>query len=218
MSLETGGIRYTEDVQTYSLPLFPLDLVICPNGLTALNIFEARYLDMVRKCLRHNAPFGIVAQINHEDTQARNFPFGPVGTLVDIIDADVLTIGLMKIRCRGRQRFLVKSYTRQQDGLLMGEVVDMPNDPDCIVPPDLFEASNDLRHLIDSLVREGVPEENLPFDKPYRFTDCAWVANRWTELLDLPLMQKQRMLELSSPVVRLELVEDILAKKRNEPD
>jgi uncharacterized protein len=45
-----------------------------------------------------------------------------------------------------------------------------------------------------------------------QLSDCSWLANRWCQLLPLPLEMKQRMLELDSPLIRLELVSDLLEK------
>jgi hypothetical protein len=46
-----------------------------------------------------------------------------------------------------------------------------------------------------------------------RLDDCGWVANRWSELLGLPLELKQRLMALDNPLVRLELVGDILQRQ-----
>jgi len=48
--------------------------------------------------------------------------------------------------------------------------------------------------------------------EPYLLDDCAWVANRWCELLSMPLELKQRLMELDNPLVRLELVGDMLER------
>jgi len=42
-----------------NVPIFPLSVVLCPQGLLSLRIFEARYLDMVSGCLKHDRPFGV---------------------------------------------------------------------------------------------------------------------------------------------------------------
>ena len=47
---------------------------------------------------------------------------------------------------------------------------------------------------------------------PYQLDDCAWVANRWCELLSLPTHLKQGLMQLDSPLLRLELVGDFLRK------
>lgn len=198
-------------MKPYTLPLFPLNVVVCPGGLLPLRIFEARYLDMVRNCLRNQSSFAVVAVMPEGETDPDGyFPFANVGTFVDIVDADVTTVGLMSIRCVGRQRVKVDSYVKQADGLLVGQVNDIPNDLDSAIPEDLKSTANSLQDLLISLPASGVAPENIPVIQPYQFENAAWVANRWVELLDLPLLQKQRLMQLDSPVLRLELIHDIL--------
>ena len=50
----------------------------------------------------------------------------------------------------------------------------------------------------------------MPILMPYKFDDCGWVANRWCELLPIPVAMKQQFMELDNPLLRLELVNDIL--------
>jgi hypothetical protein len=59
---------------------------------------------------------------------------------------------------------------------------------------------------------EGDGGMRLPIAQPYRFDDCGWVANRWCELLPIQPELKQRLMELDSPLMRLELVGDLLAR------
>ena len=80
------------------------------------------------------------------------------------------------------------------------------------IPKDLQVTANSLGQIIQSLQAKGIQPEQLPFGKPYRLDECGWVANRWCELLQLPLELKQRLMALENPLVRLELVHDILVK------
>ncbi|HEY8355461.1 MAG TPA: LON peptidase substrate-binding domain-containing protein [Methylophilaceae bacterium] len=195
------------------IPLFPLPTVVFPQGLLPLRIFEVRYLDMVKRCYRDNGEFGVVADI--EDADGR-FPFCAVGTLVRIVDFDVPEIGLINIRCLAGQRFMVHAAAQQADGLWLGEVTAIADDVEIRIPEDLMRTSQNLRHVIDALLKHGFDEDTLPIARPYRFDDCGWVANRWIELLNLPLIQKQRFLELDSPLLRLELVQDIFIENENK--
>lgn len=195
----------------YSLPLFPLSLTICPDGLLPLRIFEVRYLDMVRNCLRNNSSFAVVTVFQDGDTDPQaNFQLANVGTVVDILEADVTTVGLMMIRCLGQRRVKINSYKQQPDGLLIGEVDDIANDLELPIPEDLQTTSTELQRLVESSLSQNISKEDLPFIEPYKFNDASWVANRWIELLDLPLLQKQRLMQLDSSILRLELIHDIL--------
>jgi uncharacterized protein len=202
-------------MKTYTLPLFPLNLVIFPDGLLPLRIFEARYLDMIKACIRNNSLFGVVAVYPNanpplNDMPQNTLPFAKVGTTFGIIDSDFSQPGLIMIRCLGHHRFRVKSASQQGDGLWLGEVEDIANDVEIAIPEDLLGAKNHMQKLIDAILAQGVSETEMPIGKPYQLDDCAWVANRWCELISMPLAQKQMLLELDSPLVRLELIHDIL--------
>ncbi len=201
---------------SYRLPLFPLEVVVCPGGLLPLRIFEARYLDMVKNCLRNKSSFAVVAVMPEGTTDADgNFPFANIGTLVNIIDADVDTVGLMMIRCVGHNRVKIESFDRQYDGLFVGQVTDIPNDIELPILQDLYFSSDVLAQLLGKLTDQNTPPDKLPL-QPYHLDDTAWVANRWVELLDLPLLEKQRLMQLDSPLVRLELIQDILTTGNNK--
>lgn len=198
-------------INNYSLPLFPLESVICPGGLMRLRIFEMRYLDMVKHCLRNKTSFCIVA-ISPEKTvkPVSNLPFASTGTIMDITHADVTTVGLMMIDCIGQHRTKIHSFTQQSDGLLIGNLSDISNDLEIPIPDDLKIISSRLQRLIESFANQGVLQSDIPIVKPYQYNDASWVSNRWVELLDLPLLEKQRLMQLDSPIVRLELIYDLL--------
>lgn len=202
-----------------SIPLFPLNVVICPGGLMPLRIFEARYLDMVKNCLRNKTSFAIVAAMPDGVTNLEsNFPFADVGTLVNIVDADVTTVGLMTINCIGQHRLKIHSFTQQTDGLVIGDVSDIANDIELPIPEDLKIISTSLQRLLESLPSQGVLPVDIPIVEPYQFNDASWVSNRWVELLDLSLLEKQRLMQLDSPIVRLELIYDILGVNLGQSD
>ena len=174
---------------------------------------------MVKACLRDQRGFGIVAaQPDTKSDKSSHLPFASVGTVLEILDADVTTVGLILVSCRGRHRFHINAFTIQADGLVMGNVSDIDNDLQIPIPEDLKGVSENLQHLIESLPLQGLSENDIPIIKPYEYNDAAWVSNRWVELLDLPLIQKQRLMQIDSPIVRLELIHDALnlnAKKFN---
>lgn len=198
-------------INNYSLPLFPLHSVMCPGGLMRLQIFEPRYLDMVKSCLRNKTSFGIIA-VAPEKTEKpdSNRPFASVGTLMNITNADVTTVGLIMIDCIGQYRIKIHSFTQQADGLLIGNLSDISNDLQMPIPDDLKIVSSRLQRLIESFSNQGVLPSDVPIAKPYQYNDASWVSNRWVELLDLPLLEKQRLMQLDSPIVRLELIYDLL--------
>ena len=184
-----------------------------------LRIFEARYLDMVKDCLRNKSSFAIVTVLPKEelglsdadssDSQS-TLPFARIGTAVEIVEADVTTVGLIMIRCVGHHRINVGSFISQSDGLLIGEVSDIANDSHIPVPDALKITSSSLQSLLESLPGQGISPADIPVIKPYQFDDASWVANRWIELLDLSLVKKQELMQMDSPILRLEMIHDVL--------
>jgi Lon protease-like protein len=204
-----------------SLPLFPLGAVLFPGGNLPLRIFEVRYLDMIGKCHKVGAPFGVVSLTNGAEVQkpSTNTPsafapesFNRVGTLATIAEFSIPQPGLMVIRCVGSQRFRVDRHERLNHGLWVADVTRIDDDQPTPIPDDLLRVADALDKVIVSLKSRGMPESQLPFQSPHHLDDCAWVANRWCELLPLPPAQKQQMMALENPLVRLELVGDVLLK------
>ena len=217
-----------ESLQLQSLPLFPLGTVLYPNGVLPLRIFEGRYLDMIGKCHKSGAPFGVVALT--EGSEVRQLvatadaaspsrgdafaheAFNDVGTLATITTLTRPQAGLIMVQCLGTQRIRITRREKLKYGLWIGDVDLLPPDAAVDIPPDLQVTADALGQIIQGLHAQGMQQEQLPFSKPYRLDECGWVANRWCELLQLPLELKQRLMALENPLVRLELVHDILVK------
>ena len=207
------------------LPLFPLQTVLFPGGWLPLRIFEVRYLDMIGRCHKAGAPFGVVclsegsevrridpAAPPHGDAFAREV-FHPVGTLARIEALERPQPGLMMIQCRGQQRFQVKRSSQLSHGLWVADVqLDEP-EATVPVPEHLVNARDALQRLLQNLQeRESQGPEQLPLQPPYKWDDSGWVANRWAELLPAPVELKQRLMALDNPLLRLELVSDLLER------
>jgi hypothetical protein len=197
-----------------SLPLFPLGTVLFPGGVLPLRVFEVRYLDMIGKCHKAGAPFGVVSLTHGSEVRQAGATeaFSTVGTLAMIEDCESPRLGLMTIRVTGTQRFRITSRDQLRHGLWIADVQRLPDDKAVPIPEDLQVASTALKQLIHSLELKSGGKEPLPLQAPWRLDDCGWVANRWCELLPLSLAVKQRLMELDNPLVRLELVSDVLAK------
>lgn len=206
-----------QELSLHSLPLFPLDAVLFPGGLLALRIFEVRYLDMVKKCHAAGAPFGVVALSSGSEVRvADDTPecFHDVGTLAVIDQLESRQPGLIMLRCSGTQRFRIARRERLKHGLWVADVLQLESDLAVAVPDDLEPHADALGHLIHNLEQRADDQSGptMPLLPPWRLQDCGWVANRWCELLPLPVQLKQRLMALDNPVVRLELVGDILSR------
>ena len=215
----------TPDHPLTELPLFPLQSVLFPGGLLPLRIFEVRYLDMIGKCHKAGTPFGVVCLTEGSEVRQREQSaapggkpvgegfareaFHPVGTLARITALDRPQAGLMVIRCIGTQRFQVRSHRQLPHGLWVADATLLADDPELPVPDDLAPARDALQQLLRAIERQ-VQGADVPVQQPYRWNDCGWLANRWSELLPLAPEVKQRFMSLDSPLLRLELVADAL--------
>jgi Lon protease-like protein len=205
----------TQPLSLSSLPLFPLGSVLFPGGLLALRVFEVRYLDMVRKCQHAGAPFGVVSLTQGREVRQAGAPeeqFSDVGTLAVIEHIETPQPGLITLLCRGSQRFHITQRHHLPHGLWVADVAHI--DPDLVVPvpEDLQKAATALAQVLHTLQQRdpGTPTAITP--TAAQLDDCGWVANRWCELLPVPLELKQRLMELENPLVRLELVGDVLER------
>ena len=213
-----------DQIRIDDLPLFPLPRALCPGGLLPLRIFEVRYLDMVARAFRDGTPFGVVCLIEGSEVQqparggdGETFAqerFHDAGTLATISQLERPMSGLMVIRCEGTRRFRLSARKRLPHGLWTGTAMCIESDPDVPVPPDLAHTSEALRDLFTQLQAQAGAPQQLPFLAPYRWDDCGWVAHRWCELLPMPAALQQRLLETESPLLRLELVADMLDRFR----
>ncbi len=201
------------------LPLFPLGTVLFPGGLLPLRIFEVRYLDMISRCHKSGTAFGVVSLT--QGAEVRSAPgdgplaaetFSSVGTLARITQYSAPQAGLLVIRCEGAERFTVKRSEKLRHGLWVAEAELLAPDQVVPIPDDLQHIAKGLRKLLNQLKERDVPPDQIPLIEPYRFEDCDWVANRWCELLPVPVEMKQQLMSLDNPLLRLELVSDLLDK------
>lgn len=201
----------TEDTLTlYSLPLFPLGTVLFPGGELPLRVFEVRYLDLIERCQKTGAPFGVVHLREGSEVQVAGAPqerLESVGTMAHILEIKHAQAGLMHVKCAGSQRFHIDQQKRLKHGLWVADVTLLASDAAVLIPDDLKHTAQSLHQLRNTLRERGTIG---PDDEASSYEDCGWVANRWCELLPLSGELKQQLMVLDSPLLRLELVADIL--------
>ena len=177
------------------IALFPLHTVLFPGGPLPLRIFETRYTDMVRRCMREQQPFGVV-MIQEGDEAGEVATTATVGCTARIVDFHTLHDGLLGISCVGERKFRVLRVWRADDGLNMGEVAWLPVEPELPVPADCERLATTLRRALEELAEHY---ENVA----RKFDDAAWIGARVAELLPIELADKQALLELDDPIERL---------------
>jgi Lon protease-like protein len=210
-----------------ALPLFPLQTALFPGGLLPLRIFEVRYLDMIGRCHKAGAPFGVVCLTQGTEVLKPQAPspagqppgeafateaFVDIGTLARIDTLERPQPGLMMIHCTGTQRFRIRRREKLKHGLWVADVELLPDDEPVPVPEDLAFTRDALQQLVQRIEAQSTRPDDMPLQRPYRWDDCGWIANRWSELLPLSAEVKHRFMALDNPLVRLELVADALGQ------
>jgi uncharacterized protein len=179
------------------LALFPLHVVLFPGGPLPLRIFETRYVDMVRDCMRTSSSFGVVLiRAGREVGPAQTFQ---VGTAASIIDFHQLSDGFLGLSCLGAQRFRIKTSSVQADGLNVAGVEWLRAEPMQSIPARHAPLAELLGSVLPQL-GEGYANMAMKLD------DAAWVGHRLAEILPIPPAQKQFCLELDDPIERLEFL------------
>ncbi len=189
---------------TEHLPIFPLRHCLLPGISLQLQIFEQRYLSLVRESLKNSEPFGVVAIEQGEEVMInpnRSPVTGtapviyPWGTLVDIRDWSQLDNGLLGIVVRGDRRIRVDSTSIGEDGLMQGLVQIYPPDPLMPVSTNV----RDLQMLLQDLAQHrGVSDPEMTTGN-----DIASLCWQLSALLPLSVGQKQVLLSLDQPGDRL---------------
>jgi Lon protease-like protein len=197
---------------TDPLPLFPLQAVLFPGGLLGLKVFEARYLDLVTRCLREQQPFGVVCLRQGGEVGGRQeVQLEEIGTLARIDEVDSEQAGILRVRCTGTGRFRLREAPAQQaDGLWTAPMEAIDDDPAELPAPAMLATVTALAQAIAKLKAQ----DNLPFLEPFRLDDAGWVANRWCEILPISLAAKQKLMALESPSLRLKIVDEYLRGKQ----
>ena len=190
------------------IPLFPLSAVLFPSGRMHLQIFEQRYLDLIRRCLKEDSGFGVVMiEKGGEVSQPgmRDPCLREIGTYARIVDWDSLPSGLLGITVEGGESFRIHSTARREDHLLLAEVEFLP-------PTEPLAASEVHQHLLDILnallQHPHARELTVDFD----VEDTHEIGNILAQLLPVPEEVKYELLCIESAMQRLERLDEILSE------
>ncbi len=189
-----------------SVPIFPLKTVLFPGSALPLRIFEVRYMDMARECLKASSPFGVCLIKEGEEVGTPAVP-ERIGTLARIADCDAEELGVLKVRAEGSERFRIVSSDLQKDGLIVAEVEPLVAEAEAPDAPGLDECAAFLGKAI-----AGIGVER--FVQPLRFEDATWVGFRLAEILPLRNDVKQKLLEVTEATLRIALLHKFLKQQR----
>ena len=192
-----------EDV--IQVPIFPLNTVVFPGGLLPLRIFEQRYLEMTKRCIRDSAPFGVclIREGREVGEPARLYE---TGCLASIVSWDMPQLGIFILVTQGQQRLRILEQWTQPDRLRMADVALLPEEGDQPLPEE-HAACADILRAVASRAGES------SFPAPLRYDDAVWVGYRLAEVLPLENTLRQHLLEMPDAISRLRLLTTVLAQQ-----
>ncbi len=171
-----------------NLPIFPLGIVALPGTIQNLQIFEPRYIDMVKKCMKNNHGFVITFQKKLSDKD--DYEISEQGTYVEIVDFNNLPNGLLVINVKSLNKVSIKNIVKLEDGLNIAQtnpIVD-PEVDDQALLAEFPEISNILSQLI-----RHPRVADLPINVDFNSADS--VAYHLAGLIPIPWSHKQSLLE-----------------------
>jgi len=182
--------------------IFPLHTVLFPDGVLPLKVFEQRYIELTKTCLRDNAPFGVCLIREGREVGAAAVPEA-VGCLATITQWDMPQLGLFQLVTRGGERFCILKTRVAPNGLMSADVEMFAAE----VPAAMDHSCREVLNLII----EKVGSENFP--APIKLDDTAWVAYRLAEILPIDVTVKQQLLELRDGTERFARLRRILVEQ-----
>jgi hypothetical protein len=188
-----------------NVPIFPLNTVLFPGGLLPLRVFEARYMDMTRDCLKRDAPFG-VCLIREGSEVGAPAVSERIGCLAKILDCDMQQQGILILRTRGGERFRILEQRTGAQGLTTADVELIAPEASIAVPAEFAPCAR----LLEMVVAD---QGKAIFAEPHAFNDASWVGYRLAEILPVPLIAKQKLLELTDSLSRLSILQRFLESR-----
>lgn len=185
------------------LPLFPLPVVLYPTTVMPLQIFEPRYLRMVKESLQNQTGFVIVQSLPEKQVQNGDRSFYRVGCYAKVIDWHPQANDMLGIEVEGLFRVRIHNYRAEQDNLLVGQCEPI-EDPSGVLVAEKY-------HLLVKLAKELEEHPMVEtFDTEIDYRDAAQVGYLLAELLPFTPAEKQLLLESDDPLLRLEAIQSLL--------
>lgn len=181
-----------------SLPIFPLNSVLFPHGKLALRIFEPRYMDMVARCMQEGTTFGVCLIAEGKEVGAAAVPH-KFGTEARIVDWDMSQPGMLGLTVQGGRRFRLLDHSIDAQQGILGNIL-WVEEP---ATPVLTATHKELLPLMQ-LVLADTGEERIP--QPHVLGDASWIGYRYAEILPIPPLARQRLLELEDAELRLTII------------
>lgn len=181
-----------------NLPVFPLGIVALPGTIQNLQIFEPRYINMVKVCMENDHGFVIVFQ---KELSQGEYEISKKGSYVEIIDFNNLPNGLLGITVKCVNKVTIKDLIKLPDDLNIAQVTPVidPEVDDQALLAEFSEISNILSQLIK---HPRIVDMQIDID----FNSADSVAYHLAGLIPIPWPHKQSLLEAFDASQRLNIL------------
>ena len=195
----------------HQIPLFPLSHGLFPDGILSLQIFEVRYLDLIKRCHQQQQPFGVVSLKKGSEVQVPGETplLHAHGCCAHIRDFEQIQPNLFHVICQGGLRFELNHTRPGPLGVWQGDISLLAQDPEVEIPAHLQHLADRLGKIIANAQKQG-EIDRLSILRPYLLDQCGWVANRYAEALNIsPALRAQLLCELD-PLKRLQTIDSLM--------
>ena len=182
-----------------NLPVFPLGLVALPGTIQNLQIFEPRYINMVKNCMKNSQGFVIVFQKPTDSID--DFEISKKGSYVEIIDFNNLQNGLLGISVKSINKVVVNNLIQLKDGLHIAEINPLV-DPE-VDDQALLAEFPEITNILNQLVKHPRIVD-MPIEVDFNSADS--VAYHLAGLIPIPWTSKQNLLEAFDASQRLKIL------------
>ena len=179
--------------------------------MLSLQIFEVRYLDLIKRCYQQQLPFGVVWLKKGSEIQVPGETplLHAYGCAAHIQNFEQVQPNFFRVICQGGARFELHDTQPGPFGVWQGDITYPPNDPEVELPASLQHHANRLGKVIASAQQQG-QSHRLPILKPYLLDQCGWVANRYAEAMEISTDEKQKLLSELNPLKRMRKVDSLI--------
>ena len=179
--------------------------------MLSLQIFEVRYLDLIKRCQQQQLPFGVawIKEGSEVQVPGQVPSLHHVGCMAHIREFEQVQPTFYRIVCQGGLRFELHDVQPGPYGVWQGSVSYLPQDTEVELPASLQAHADRLGKVIASAQKQGVIDK-LPIFAPYLLDQCGWLANRFAEALPISALIKLQLLSEQDPLKRMEEVSRLL--------
>jgi Lon protease-like protein len=200
-----------------NIPLFPLSNGLFPEGMLSLQIFEVRYLDLIKRCHKQQQPFGVawIKEGSEVQVPGQEPSLHIIGCMAHIRELKQVQPNLFRVLCQGGLRFRLHDVEAGPYGVWQGSVTYLQPDPETEVPATMQAHADRLGTVIASAQQHGV-RDKLPIFPPYKLDQCGWLANRYAEAIPVDTETKLKFLSELDPLQRLRSVIKCMQESSSE--